>query len=841
MKILSLAAFRFPARWLSRVAAAMGLLGLANVGSAQVGVPAPVVEYTPTLTQVQGQLPVNLPYNVTIKSPNNVPVGATQVVTLDVAPTALPGGVAVGTAVGYLSFSNPVSGAPVTSLTFVGPGQTQTVRISVAYPANALPGVYAFKVRAVGWTNSVGLRNEGTEINGSVTAAATVSNPPEVVIEAPTDAEVISTPATSFPLDVAFRFRATVSGANPTPISAASADFGGATVTLTSLTGLDTTSVVGTGTLRIESPGQYSVTARATNSAGSSDDTNGFRVVTTALPPTVAITAPSNGEVFTYRAGGAPVPVIVTFSATSNFGGIRTLSAKINGAAVTFAPNGIGTLLATGSIPLQYSSAGVHTIEVTTTDDYGTDTKTATFSVNVVSPTPTISIASPTATTLTLPAGATTMSVPFNLVSGSNNGFFVDEVAVSFDNGAPFAPATTGLGTAAAVSTGTLTNVGAGTHTLTATVYSGGSARVFATRSVTFTVASSNVPPSVVINSPAAGATFTRVAGGPALSIPLTFTGTSNVANGVITNLKATLNGSPLAVTFPANQKVSVGSATLTVTNAGTYTIGVTATDAIGTATATRTFTVAVVQGRTISGDTFFDIDFDGREDCGEFGLGGITVRLLNSSNQVIATDVSDACGNYSFCNLAPGTYIVAAVLPAGLSATTLNERTVTISGSNVCVPDFGFGLNFNALRTMTANGNTIGYWKNNLDKAIAGKTNGIQVSKSTLTTYTCRIADFALDPYDGLSLKAAASTMGYSGSSPTALLSKQLVASEYNYQQGAYLNGNRTLTMLFLWWGEYVLKNPSKYSTSYVLWAKDWFDAYNNSHGGVVNGPAPR
>lgn len=827
-------------RQMAFVCATLGLAVFPQLGFAQDPDPIPTVEYTPTLTPVQGQLPVDTSFNVSIRSPFNVATGVNLPITFQVSPTTIPSTVSPATAIGYVSFSNPTSGLPVSSLTFTGPNQTQTVRVRVNYPANAVPGTYAYKVLAVGWTNTVGLRNEGSEINGSVTAPAGVQNPPEVVIEAPADAEVITAPASSFPLNVNFRFRATVSGANPAPITAASAEFGGATLVLASLTGLGTTSVVGTGTLRIEAPGQFNVTARANNSVGSSDDTNGFRVTATALPPTVTIDSPSNGEIFTYRAGSAPVPVVVGFTARSSFGGIRTLTAKIDGAAVTFAPGGIGTLTATGSIPLQYASAGLHTIEVTTTDDYGTDTKTSTFSVNVVSPTPTITIASPTAATLTLPAGATTMSVPFNIVSASNNGFFVDEVAVSFDNGASFAPSTTGLGTASATSTGTLTNVGAGTHTLTATVYSAGSARVFATTSVTFTVASSNQPPSVVINSPAAGATFTRVAGGPALSIPLTFTGTSNVANGVITNLKATLNGSPLAVTFPANQKVSVGSATLTVTNAGTYTIGVTATDAIGTATATRTFTVAVVQGRTISGDTFFDIDFDGREDCGEFGLGGITVRLLNSSNQVIATDVSDACGSYSFCNLAPGTYVVAAVLPAGLSATTLNERTVTISGSNVCVPDFGFGLNFNALRTMTANGNTIGYWKNNLDKAIAGKTNGIQVSKSTLTTYTCRIADFALDPYDGISLKAAASTMGYSGSSPTALLSKQLVASEYNYQQGAYLNGNRTLTMLFLWWGEYVLKNPSKYSTSYVLWAKDWFDAYNNSHGGVVNGPAP-
>jgi hypothetical protein len=36
------------------------------------------------------------------------------------------------------------------------------------------------------------------------------------------------------------------------------------------------------------------------------------------------------------------------------------------------------------------------------------------------------------------------------------------------------------------------------------------------------------------------------------------------------------------------------------------------------------------------------------------------------------------------------------------------------------------------------------------------------------------------------------------------------------------------------------VVANPGKYSSSYLIWAKDWFGAYNNSRGGVVSGPLP-
>jgi len=72
----------------------------------------------------------------------------------------------------------------------------------------------------------------------------------------------------------------------------------------------------------------------------------------------------------------------------------------------------------------------------------------------------------------------------------------------------------------------------------------------------------------------------------------------------------------------------------------------------------------------------------------------------------------------------------------------------------------------------------------------------------------------------------------------PKDLLSKQLIASEFNYQNAAYIGGNKNLTFVFLWWGEYVLKNSTSYSSTYLIWTKDWFDAYNNSHGGVVAGP---
>lgn len=693
------------------------------------------------------------------------------------------------------------------------------------------PGAYS--VRVTGY-NQYG--NASATHNFTVSITAPV--PPEVVIGTPVDGSVISVPVGSLPLTVPMTFTATVPGLlNRAPITQVTAEIDGAPLTLSSVNGLNTFTVTGTANLSIATAGSHNVTVRATNAGGTASDVNMFRVNVTAAPPTVVITTPTPGSTFTYRTGAPALVVPFTFTGRSNFGGVRTLVAKVDGVVTSYTPAALGALSETRTINLSYNTAGTHTLEVTVTDDYGTASTTSNFSVSVLAPTPTIAISNPTQGQIfNLPSGATTMPIPFTFATTSNNGFVVDSVSASLDGGAAFTPSTTGLGTALATSTGTLANVGAGTHTLTAT---GTSAGINVTTSVTFTVRSVAVPPSVVINTPPVGSTYTRVSGGPALSIPMTFTGTSNTVGAVITRLTATLDGVPLTITTTnLNTPIANGAATMSVSNAGTHTISVSAVDAYGTASTTRTFVVTVVQGRTICGDTFFDVDGDGTEDCAEFGVGNLSVALKNAAGQTIATDTTDSCGGYSFSGVAPGTYTVVLTSTNGYRTTTVSQRTVTVSGSDVCVSKFGIGINFTALRTMTANGFTIGYWKNNLDKAIANRTNGIQVSRSTLLTYTDRITDFGLTPYDCATLKTSSDTMGYSGSNSASLLSKQLIASEYNYQSGAYIGGDRTLTFLFLYWGEYVLSNSSRYSSSYLIWAKDWFDAYNNSHGGLVLGP---
>ena len=63
----------------------------------------------------------------------------------------------------------------------------------------------------------------------------------------------------------------------------------------------------------------------------------------------------------------------------------------------------------------------------------------------------------------------------------------------------------------------------------------------------------------------------------------------------------------------------------------------------------------------------WFDSNNNGVQDATEQGVPGVTVSLLNASNTIIATTVTDANGNYRFVNLADATYSVKfSNLPAG-------------------------------------------------------------------------------------------------------------------------------------------------------------------------------
>ncbi len=71
--------------------------------------------------------------------------------------------------------------------------------------------------------------------------------------------------------------------------------------------------------------------------------------------------------------------------------------------------------------------------------------------------------------------------------------------------------------------------------------------------------------------------------------------------------------------------------------------------------------------GGSIGDRVWLDQDADGVQDAGEPGLGGIPVEIYDASNTLVATEITDANGNYYADGLDPGTFKVK--IPAGALA----------------------------------------------------------------------------------------------------------------------------------------------------------------------------
>jgi hypothetical protein len=201
-------------------------------------------------------------------------------------------------------------------------------------------------------------------------------------------------------------------------------------------------------------------------------------------------------------------------------------------------------------------------------------------------------------------------------------------------------------------------------------------------------------------------------------------------ANGVQDAGEAGINGVTVQLLDGSNNVVATattsGDGNYTFDNlaAGTYTVRIVASslpagvaetyDLDGVASANQaTFTLAAGANRTdvdfgyrnagsVGDRVWLDSNADGNQDAGEPGINGVTVQLLNAANSVVATATTSGDGNYTFSNLAAGTYtvkIVASSLPAGVAETydldgvaSANQATFTLNaGASRTDVDFGY------------------------------------------------------------------------------------------------------------------------------------------------------
>jgi serine-aspartate repeat-containing protein C/D/E len=150
-------------------------------------------------------------------------------------------------------------------------------------------------------------------------------------------------------------------------------------------------------------------------------------------------------------------------------------------------------------------------------------------------------------------------------------------------------------------------------------------------------------------------------------------------------------------------------------------TTGETANVTLAAGETNNTLDAGLYQPAALGDFVWLDADQDGIQDAGELGVPNVTVRLLDQNGIELATTTTDANGLYRFTNLAPGTYRVDFVPPAGYTVSPPNQGT-----NDAVDSDASLTTGETANVTLAA-----GETNNTLDAGLFLQSPGIQVTKS--------------------------------------------------------------------------------------------------------------
>jgi hypothetical protein len=409
---------------------------------------------------------------------------------LNLSVVSMPVGGTAPLALSFISVSPSV-------LTFTGPNQKKTTTVTVVVPLGNNAGDYAYQITTSGWPTGIGtVTDGGAAVNAIVSPPNAIdTTPPAITLLSPPNLTAYTyQPATGNPVTVPVNFSASV-GTNGAPIDTMLASITTPTQTIpVSLTtsALPSLSASATGSVQLTAPGSYTVTVAAGNANGTSYASSTVSVTVDAPPPSITVASPTGNSTFSYTLGGAGASVPVSFSATSIYGNITSLTATLDGNPVTLTTSGVGAAtLATGSTTLTVAATGSHSLVLAAANDFGPATPvTVPFTVTGIVPAPTVAVLSPASgSAFARAAGDPPTVVNYSFQGGTTYGT-IASAGVTLD-GVPVAtlPTLTGLNTASLAGGGALSFSAGGSHTLNVTVVNSGGA--MASASTSFTIAES--------------------------------------------------------------------------------------------------------------------------------------------------------------------------------------------------------------------------------------------------------------------------------------------------------------------------------------------------------------
>ncbi|HEX2916673.1 MAG TPA: SdrD B-like domain-containing protein [Chloroflexia bacterium] len=182
-------------------------------------------------------------------------------------------------------------------------------------------------------------------------------------------------------------------------------------------------------------------------------------------------------------------------------------------------------------------------------------------------------------------------------------------------------------------------------------------------------------------------------------NVTVTLTGTDDLGNPVSLTTATAADGSysfgnlrpgsyTVTETQPSGYSTTqdkAGSAGGTASNPTDTISGI----SLNSGTSATGYTFGEISNVPLSGKVYVDSNNNATLDSGEPPLGGVTITLLDSNGNVVATTQTAPDGSYSF-TVPPGNYTITETQPTGYGSSTPNTLTVTVPAGGLPNQNFG-------------------------------------------------------------------------------------------------------------------------------------------------------